>query len=440
MTNTRSGTMNLVLFYSPFGRLNYSWRRPASNAENVMTLDYISRTAQLAESAKFDAIFLADKLSRDGTDMLQIEPLTTLGALSAVTKDIGLVATVSTTFSQPYNAARMLSQIDFLSNGRAAVNIVTSTQGEENFSGAIPSKSERYRIAEDWLQAAVALWDGWDDDAVVGDRSGNVWADPARIHAADHVGPYFTVKGPMTVPRSPQGRPVIVQAGQSPDGMDFGARNAEVIFTAKSELDLALAFYADMKRLAVANGRDEESLRILPGVVPIVGSSLAEAEDIAGELADLYAIDDGLAYLSLLLLDVPLADLPLDEPIPVHRLVSLEQAAASPNLHASRYPNLYRIVVDERPTLREMIRTRAKITGHQFQLGTPSSIADDMQHWFESYACDGFTIIPPYMPEGFARVATELVPELQRRGLFRTEYAGGTLRDTLGLSVRQATR
>ncbi len=433
MSGTRSDTMNLVLFYSPFGRLNYTWRRPSSGIEGVMTLDYISRVAREAEAARFDAIFLADKLTRDGTDFIQIEPLTTLGALSAVTDHIGLIATVSTTFSQPYNVARMLAQIDLLSGGRAAVNIVTSTEGHQNFGGQIPAKDERYRMADDWLAAAIALWDAWEDDAVVNDRAGNTWADPAKIHRADHVGPYFQVEGPMTVPRSPQGRPVIVQAGQSPEGMDYGSRNAEVVFTAKSELDLAVSFVAEMRSRAAEHGRDPHAFRILPGIVPIVGDSQSEAEDIAAELAEYYAIEDGLKYLSNLLLDIRLDDLDLDRPIPVDRLMTPEEAERSANLHASRYPNLYRIVVEERPTLREMIRSRAKISGHQFQLGTPASIADEMQHWFESEACDGFTIIPPYMPEGFTRICSELVPELQRRGLFRTEYPGSTLRETLGI-------
>lgn len=433
---TRHDTMSLVLFYSPFGRLNYSWRRPSSCIEDVMTLDYVARAAREAEAARFDAIFLADKLRRDGTDFIQIEPLTTLGALSAMTEHIGLVATVSTTFSEPYNVARMLSQIDFLSNGRAAVNIVTSTEGDENFSGSLPPKAERYRIAQDWLDAAIGLWDGWDPDAVRNDRAGNVWADTSKMHAADHVGPYFQVKGPLTVPRSPQGRPVIVQAGQSPEGMDYGARNAEIVFTAKNEFDKAVAFAAEMRARADGFGRDGSMLRILPGVVPIVGSTDAEAEEIAEEIAGLYELSDGIAYLSLLLLDVRLDDLDPDLPIPIDRLLTLEEAQQSPNLHASRYPNMYRIIVEDRPTLRELVKTRAKATGHQFLIGSASRIADEMEHWFRSEACDGFTVIPPYMPEGLTRICSELVPELQRRGLFRTEYPGTTLRDTIQGAAR----
>ena len=433
MPHARPGTMSLVLFYSPFGRLNYSWRRPSSRVEQVMTLDYIARTAQLAEAARFDAIFLADKVCRDGTDLMQLEPLTTLGALSAVTSRIGLVATVSTSFSEPYNVARMLAQIDFLSAGRASVNIVTSTEGEQNFNGELPPKGERYAIAQDWLDVVTGLWDAWSDDAVVADRAVGTWSDETKIVAPRHQGPYFQVEGPMTLPRSPQGRPVVVQAGQSPEGMAFGARNADIIFTAKSDLDLARDFYARTRANVAAHDRDADAVRILPGVVPIVGSSEAQAQDIAAEVADLYTMDEGLRFLSKLLLDIRLDDLPLDEPIPEDRLPTLEQAATSPNLHASRYPNLHRVVTEERPTLRELIRSRAKATGHQFQVGTVASIADDMQHWYESHACDGFTIIPPYMPEGFDLIATELVPELQRRRLFRTEYPGTTFRDTLGL-------
>ncbi|WP_236791913.1 NtaA/DmoA family FMN-dependent monooxygenase [Amycolatopsis sp. GM8] len=433
----RDGQLSLVLFFNPVGRFTHSWRRRESGVEDLLGLEMAAYSARRVEEAKFDAIFISDKASFDddpvNPDLCPYEPLTTLGALSAVTRNVGLIATVSTTFTEPYNTARMMAQLDFLSKGRVGWNVVTSYSGAQNFNATMPAKAERYAQAQEFLDVTQLLWDAWDDDAVVMDRERGVWADESKIHHPHFKGKHFTVKDALTMPRSPQGRPVIVQAGQSEDGVNFAARNAEVVFASQSNIEGGVAFYAKLKSRVAEFGRAPETVSILPGLIPIVGETQAEADEIAEMLADLITVEVGLADLTFQLIGADLTGLELDEPIPVERLPTLEEAARSTMLNASRYPNMYRIITEEKPTLRHLIRTRTKSASHQLLRGTASSIADEMQKWYDQRACDGFTITPPYMPEGLDRVCDLLVPELQDRGIFRTEYEGTTLRDTLGL-------
>jgi len=441
----REGQMSLVLFFNPVGRLTHSWRREQSGVEGLLGLEMAAFSAKTIEAAKFDAFFVSDKASFDddpvNPDLNPYEPMVTLGALAAVTEHVGLIATVSTTFTEPYNMARQFAQLDFLSHGRSGWNIVTSYSGAQNFAKAMPEKSERYRQAQDYLTATELIWDAWDDDAVMADRERGVWADASKIHHPDYVGPYFRVHDALTMPRMPQGRPVIVQAGQSEEGVAFAARNAELIFTSQSHLPSAIEFSRRIKSMASDQfGRDAGTIKIAPGIIPIVGETEAEANAIADELADLVTVEVGLRDLSNQLLGVNLSDLDLDSPIPTERLLSLEEAAKSTMLSASRYGNLYRVVTEERPTLRQLIRTRTKSQGHHLVKGTPEQIADRMQEWWDAGACDGFTVIPAYMPEGLQRFCDFVVPELQRRGIFRTEYPGTTLRDTLGLERPRVVR
>ncbi|URN04699.1 NtaA/DmoA family FMN-dependent monooxygenase [Actinomadura madurae] len=433
----REGRLSLVLFFNPVGRFTHSWRRVGSGVEDLLGLEMAAYSARRAEEARFDAIFISDKASFDddpvNPDLCPYEPLTTLGALSAVTRNVGLIATVSTTFTEPYNTARMLAQLDFLSKGRVGWNVVTSYSGAQNFNAAMPAKAERYAQAQEFFDVTRLLWDAWEDDAVVLDREGGVWADQSRIHHPRFEGARFKVHDALTMPRSPQGRPVIVQAGQSEEGVAFAARNAEVVFAAQSDIEGAVSFYAKLKGRVAGVGRSPEAVTVLPGLIPVVGETRAEADEIAEMLADLITVDVGLADLSFQLVGADLSGLDLDEPVPVERLPTLEQAAASTMLNASRYRNMYRIITQERPTLRQLIRTRTKSASHQLLRGTASDIADQMQEWYDRRACDGFTITPPYMPEGLDRICDLLVPELQDRGIFRTEYEGTTLRDTLGL-------
>jgi len=432
--------LHLLLFFSPVGRNRSTWRRPGSGVEQLYGLEGAHYSARRAEEAKLDAIFFADQVFfgdiGPNPELISYEPLTTMAALSAVTERIGLIGTVSTTFSEPYNVARMFAQLDFLSRGRAGWNVVTSFDGSHNFGVPLPDKDERYRRAEDFLGACIAVWDAWEDDAVVLDRERGVWADTAKIHQPHYQGEYYAVRDAIALPRSPQGRPVIAQAGQSPDGRRLAARHAEVVFTAQVDLDSAVEFRASIRALAREESRPAP--RVLPGLIPIIGDTQEDAERILAELGAIVQPEIALATLSELLVGTDLSGLDLDEPIPTERLTSLDEAAASHKSSATRYPALRRVIIDERPTLRELLATRAHSYGHQVVVGTATSVADRIESWFRARACDGFTLTPAYMPEGLDRICDDLVPELQRRGLFRTEYPGTTLRDTLGIA-RPAT-
>jgi FMN-dependent oxidoreductase (nitrilotriacetate monooxygenase family) len=432
--------MHLFLFFAPVGRNRSSWRRPTSGVEMLYGLEGAAASVQRAEAAKMDAVFFADQLffvdAGVNPWMGAYEPLTTMAALSAVTEHIGLVATISTTFSEPYNVARMLSQLDHLSNGRVGWNVVTSYDGAQNFTVPLPEKQERYLRAEDYLQACIAVWDAWEDDAVIVDRENGVWADPAKIHQPNYRGDHYQIRDALSIPRSPQGRPVIAQAGQSAEGMRFAARNAEVVFTAQVEKVPAQQFRSTLAELSAEVGRGR--IPILPGLMPVLGDTQEEAERILAELGDLVQPDIALATLSGLLLGADLTGLDLDRPVPPDLLIDPAEAATHPSPLASRYPGLYRIVVDEKPTLRTLLRTHGTSSGHQVLVGTAQTVAERMEEWFRSGACDGFTLTPSYMPEGLDRICDDLIPELQRRGLFRREYPGTTLRDTLGLA-RPAT-
>lgn len=437
---TSDEQLHLLLFFSPVGRNRSTWRRPGSGVEQLYGLEGAHYSARRAEEAKLDAVFFADQVFfgdiGPNPELISYEPITTMAALSSVTRRIGLIGTISTTFSEPYNVARMLAQLDFLSDGRAGWNVVTSFDGAQNFGVPLPDKDERYRRAEDFLRACIAIWDAWEDDAVVLDRERGVWADTARIHQPDYRGEYHAVRDAIALPRSPQGRPVIAQAGQSPDGRRLAARHAEIVFTAQVDRDSAIEFRDSIASLAHEEGRGRPL--VLPGLIPVIGDTREDAERILAELGATVQPEIALATLSELLVGADLEGLDLDEPIPEERLTTLEQAAASRKSSATRYPALRQLIIDERPTLRELLTTRAHSYGHQVVVGTAADVADRIEDWFRAGACDGFTLTPAYMPEGLDRICDDLVPELQRRGLFRTEYPGTTLRDTLGLQ-RPAT-
>lgn len=427
--------MRLALFYSPMGRSVWAWRRPTSRVEDLWGLELPARAAAQAEAAKFDAVFFAENFQV--TDialphMVGYEPLTTAAALSARTEKIGFIATASTTFVPPHTIARTFSSIDHISGGRIGWNIVTSADGEEHFGMTLPPAEERYHRAHEHVAAVKTLWDCWAEDAVLADRETGVWADPTKVRRADFHGEYFDVQGPLTINRSPQGWPVLVQAGQSEAGVDFASRHAEVVFTVQPELAAAKVFSQRLKAQAAVYGRAPDDVKILPGIVPIVGRDEGEARAIAAELDDLVDIENGLRQLSMGLQGADLRGLDLDEPIPLERVTPPDELTMS-SLYRSRYAVLYRTVEQQTATLREMIVARARSVGHGSQIGTAEGVADRMEQWFTEGACDGFVVSPPYMPEGFDLVCSELIPELQRRGLFRKEYEGATLRDHLGL-------
>ncbi|MFD9670129.1 NtaA/DmoA family FMN-dependent monooxygenase [Rhodococcus sp. NPDC059968] len=436
--------MNLVLFFNPGGRLPSSWRRPESRVEDLYKLDFAIEVAQRAERAGFDALFLADvfyeaHLGRDPFST-GVEPLTLMSALCPVTTQIGLIGTVSTSFVNPYNLARYLASIDHMSKGRVGWNVVTSSAGGEVFGVELPPREERYLRADEFVRVAEELWDAWDDDAVMNDRDSRVWARGDGIHPVNFQGEYFSVQGQLKMPRSPQGRPVIVQAGQSSDGMDFAARHAEVVFTAQTDIEEAQQFYSEVKGRAAALGRDPSTIKILPGIAPIIGESFAAAQQIAAELATLVDMEVGRKAMEITLQGADLTGLPLDAPIPPDRLADPEVAGSAGGLGASRYKNFYAMAVRDKMTLRDLIFESERGLGHSTVTNSVSRVADRFEEWFTKGACDGFAITPVYMPDGLDVICDSLLPELQRRGLHSSEYTGSTLRDHLGLERPEVLR
>lgn len=437
--NRRDTAMNLVMFYTPTGRLEAAWRSPTCPTEELWGPGLPVWFAQQAEAAKFDAIFLADVLyarmgSAFGSSPFSTgyEPFMTLSTMAANTRHIGLIGTASTSFYHPFNMARYLTSLDWISGGRAGWNVVTSEAGQEHYGIELPPHEERYVRADEYLRAAKALWDSWDDDAVVNDRAGATWARADRIHPVVFEGEYFRTAGQLFMHRSPQGRPVLVQAGQSPAGRDFAARHAEVIFTAQSDLGAAQEFYADLKSRAISHGRAPESIRILPGLAPIVAETPAGARAIEDELAGYIDLDAARRKLGVAV-QADLTGLDLDAPIPPGLLVDPDRSDTSA-LGGSRYRNFYLMAVRDQLTVRRMITLNELSLGHGTASGTVADVSDQMEEWYQTRACDGFAITPVSVPEGLEAVCHQLVPELRRRGLARTEYDGLTLRANLGLT------
>ena len=405
------------------------WRMPGAEfgSENVPLL---KRIVASAERGKFDFVFLADAVNT-GIDahpgmMVRLEPLTLLGALSQVTTHIGLGATVSTTYSEPYNVARMLASIDHLSGGRAAWNVVTGSSPDAavNFSrDKHPPHAERYAMAAEYLEVVKGLWDSWEEGAIVADRARGVFAEPSKMHVLNHKGRFYQVKGPLNITRPPQGYPVIMQAGASDAGRDFAAATAEVVFTAQQDMDEALAFAKDLRARCVAAGRSERALRILPGVNPVIGRTEAEAKE---KIASLASLADPVAALKVLSdrLGHDLSGFKLDEPVPDLPPSGMMQG------HAVQLASIAR---RRKMTLRELRDYAAVSSGHRVSYGTPEMIADDLEAWHRSGAADGFIIQVTHHPGPLDEFVDQVIPILVARGLFRREYTGRTLREHLGL-------
>lgn len=430
--------MILTTFVMPLGYHRNSWARQGSRAEEVPGLSFIGDIARRAEAAKLDALFLGDIVHANptmrGDTMMNgfYEPMTTLAALAAMTTRIGLIGTMSTSMAEPYNVARQLASLDHLSGGRAGWNIVTSSDGFANFGiDGTPDPVERYRRAAEFVRLVEDLWDSWSDDAVVVDRDARRWLDAGKVRRIDHHGEFFSVEGPINMPRSPQGRPVLVQAGSSGPGLDLGTSVADAIYTAQPDLAEAVRFYEDVQKRVEAAQRDGsrrslQSVRVIPGIVPVVADTVHEAEEIAAELSSFLDVEQGRGQIAGDL-GVDLADIDLDDPIPAERFDQVRELTSRKSLYR-------RMSIEQKLSLRELVHARARSTGHQWIAGTPAMVADRMQEWFEGRACDGFNLNSPYNPDGFERICTKLVPELQGRGLFRTEYEGETLRDHLDLT------
>ncbi|GAB4008602.1 LLM class flavin-dependent oxidoreductase [Nocardioides ultimimeridianus] len=428
--------LNLNAFLMDTGHHEASWRHPESSVERANDIDYYIELAQKAEEAKLDAIFFADAPGMFSATPYRptghLEPITRLAAISTRTSKIGLIATASTTFYEPYNLARLFSSVDFSSHGRAGWNIVT-TQSDavaRNFNLAeIPTPEERYARAQEFIDVVTKLWDSWEDDAILADRSTGHYFDPEKVHAIEHVGRYYQVAGALAAPRSPQGRPVYIQAGSSNEGRAFAARNAEAIFTAHQTIGDAQAFYADIKARAVGLGRNPDHVKVLPGISAFLGDTEAEARELQAYVNSLTVPAYGLAQLEALG-GISLSHLELDEKVPAELFVGSGDVLDN---NRSRLMVVANIVERDRPTLRELLHRLAGGRGHNVVAGTPLQVADLITEWFQNGAADGFNVMPPLYPQLLDAFTTTVVPILQERGLFRTEYAGDTLRDHYGL-------
>ncbi|MDR5699461.1 NtaA/DmoA family FMN-dependent monooxygenase [Agromyces aerolatus] len=427
----RNEHMALTAFMLVGGFHAGTWRLPNSRAEEIGQLEYVVELTRMAEAAKLDAAFFGDavypgEVPGPNPTLTAYEPIGTLGALAAMTSKIGLVGTITTSFSEPYNVARQLANLDNLSGGRIGWNIVTSWAGNRNFGlDEMPDPEVRYRRAAEFVAVTKQLWDSWSDDAVVVDREGGSWAAADRIRRIDHEGEFFKVEGPTNIRRSPQGFPVMAQAGSSPTGLAFGASVAELVYTAQPVRAEAEKFYGEFKRRVREAGRNPEHAKILPGLLPIIGETEQEAKELSEHMAQFIDLEHGRKQFSASH-EIDLSDIDLDERIPDDRW-------SDDPVHGSRYHLHRRFSQDDRYTLRELLVTSARSMSHLSMVGTPSRIADEMVAWFEGRACDGFSLNAPDMPDGMRRICDLLVPELRERGYFREEYEGSTLRDHLGL-------
>jgi FMN-dependent oxidoreductase (nitrilotriacetate monooxygenase family) len=432
----RQRQLHLNLFIHGRGHHEASWRHPATSPLPLTDIRYYQDLAQRAEAALFDSIFFADQLALGG-DVAQaprtwLEPITVLAAIAVATRRVGLIATASTTYTEPFNLARQFASIDHISDGRAAWNIVTSwlATAAENYGGAGQvSHADRYARGEEFMTVVKGLWDSWAADAIVDDRAAGVYARRSRISPINHRGDFYTVAGPLNLPRCPQGRPVLVQAGSSDTGRRFAARHAEAVFTAHMAKATAQEFYSDLKALAAAEGRLPEHVLILPGLSPMIGATEAEAQRLAREVNELADPEVGRKRLSGRFGGHDFSHLPLDRPLSPADFPDPESVEAA----RSRTEVILNLVRRDRPTLRQLLGYLAGARGHFVTAGTPEQIADLIEDWFADGAADGFNIMPPLLPAQLDLFSAAVVPLLQRRGLFRTEYRGTTLREHYGL-------
>ncbi|MFI9796168.1 LLM class flavin-dependent oxidoreductase [Streptomyces sp. NPDC052302] len=427
--------LHLNAFLMNTGHHEASWRLPESDPYAHVDLAHYVRLARAAERGTFDSLFLADgpqlwsNLAQRPAGAL--EPLTLLTALATATEHIGLIATASTSYNSPYNLARKFASLDIVSGGRAGWNIVTTAGAEaaRNFGlDAEPAHAERYARAAEFLDVAQKLWDSWEDDAIVADKATGVWGDDAKIHPPRHRGMYFRVEGALNVPRTPQGYPLLVQAGSSEDGKRFAARYAEAVFTAQQTIEDARSFYADLKARTAEAGRDPDHIKVLPGIVPVIGSTEAEARAAEQVLEDHIVHTHGVARLESLLQLEP-GTLELDGTLPAD--LPSEDAVEGAK---SRYTLVVELARRERLTVRQLIGRLGGGRGHLTFAGTPEQVADAIETWFTQGAADGFNIMPPVLPSGLDAFVDHVVPILRERGLLRTAYGPRrTLRERYGL-------
>ena len=425
--------LRLGAFFSGTGSNMASWRHPQAVPDGPINLQYYRNLTRQAEAAKLDFVFFGDGLYISEKShpifLNRFEPLTLLAALAMDTTHIGVAATLSTTYSEPFTVARQFMSIDHISGGRAGWNIVTSPlEGSAlNYSKPEhPAHDLRYEMAHEFLEVTKGLWDSWEDDAFVFDKEANVFFDPEKMHRLNHAGRFYSVQGPLNISRSRQGRPVLIQAGSSEAGRSFAARHADVVFTGQPSLEAAREFYNDVKGRAAEFGRSPEGLLILPGCAPIVGKTEDEANRKHQEIADLVDIEQALNYLGRYFDDLDFTRFPLDEPFP-------DLGDYGRNGWESATDRIKQTARDENLTLRQVAQ-RATTSRHKF-IGTATQVADTMQEWFEGSGADGFMVNNSVLPVGFTDFLELVVPILKERGIFRSEYEADTLHGNLGLPI-----
>ncbi|MGF6767931.1 FMN-dependent oxidoreductase (nitrilotriacetate monooxygenase family) [Paraburkholderia sp. GAS199] len=425
-----------AFFFNPQGDHRMSWRHPAAPGFEVFDLQYYRELAAIAEAACLDALFIADHVAMWDTfesnvahyANARLEPITLLAALSTVTRDLGLISTLSTSFSEPYNVARMFASLDHLSSGRVAWNVVTSGMNEEamNFGrDATLEHAHRYDRAAEYLKVVKALWDSWEDEAVLIDRKAGLFANPEKVHRIEHAGQHFNVRGPLNVPRPPQGYPVIVQAGSSGDGKNLAATHADLHFSMCRSLEEGLSYRREINDRLARCGRSPGSLKILPGIQPVLAASHAEAKE-KRELLESLVPERMAVDLVSSWCQIDVSSLPIDGPLP---------DLPDEDSYDGQRSNLARLKAfkAQSMSIREVARQLVGSGAAPVVAGTAVEIADFMEEWFRSGLCDGFNLMFPVLPQDMSDFANSVVPELQRRGLAQSSYGKGTLRDKLGL-------
>lgn len=434
----RNGELTLGLYLIQAGYNEGAWRDPSVPANGGVDVNHYAYLAALAEAAAFHFVFLADSPSvveQDNSNIARVsrndtfEPITLLSALSSRTRDIGLVATATTTYHQPYHLARMIASLDHLSLGRAAWNIVTSGNKYEapNFGEEeLPDHDTRYTRAKEFVEVVKGLWDTWEDDAFVRDKETGIFVDTTKLHLLNHRGDYLSVRGPLNIARPPQGHPVLVQAGASESGIRFAAALAEVVFTAEPCLESGKQYYATLKEKALALGRADDQVLIMPGIVPIVGRTKEEATAKLERLQSYTHIDVQIGAADRWLGFVTdIRSMDLDSLVP--------ESLPRTNFIQSRQKTLLDLAVRQKFTWRQLIRFISDSRGHLMIVGTPDEIADAMVERFDQRAADGFNVLPATVPGELKDFVELVIPELRRRGKFRSRYSGQTLRENLGL-------
>jgi alkanesulfonate monooxygenase len=417
-----------------------AWLHPASQIDAGQNFPYFLKLAQTAEQAKFDFVFMADAVAtRDGNMealsrwpqyMAHFEPITLLSATASQTQRIGLVCTASTSYYEPFNVARLFGSLDHISAGRAGWNVVTSANASASFNFNRDEHydiAERYQRAREFVHVVLGLWDSWEDDAFLRDRQSRRYFDPSKLHKLNHKGNFFSVRGPMNLARPPQGYPIIAQAGASEDGKELGAETAEVIFFSQQRVAVAREFYKDVKSRMAKYGRDPGQLKMLAGLNPTVGRTASEAQEKFEYIQSLIHPDVGKELISVDLGGADLSGISVDEPVPEHLIPEKTKSSTS------RLKTVGGVARQEQLTIRQLYERYAGSRGSYSVVGTPEQIADQMEEWLTTDAADGFIIQASYLPGGFEDFVNLVMPELRRRGLFRTEYAGLTLREHLGL-------